>query len=68
MQVCDRNFHLGEGLFSITGNAPSKCCLFCNHCTDVFWDYTHGPYAYACDIEADTSLGHQGECDKFEET
>ena len=26
-------------------------CLICKHMTDIFWDYTNGPYARACDIE-----------------
>lgn len=24
-------------------------CVFCSHCTDVFWDY-HGPYMVICDL------------------
>ena len=25
-------------------------CIFCKHCTDVFWDYTHLIYLICCDI------------------
>lgn len=45
--------------------APSTCCLFCGHCPDVFWDFTHGPYAVICNIGADTEDGLDGKCDKF---
>lgn len=44
---------------------PEKHCLSCKYCTDVFWDYTHGPYMCLCsirDIPKD-----QGDCDKWEE-
>lgn len=37
--------------------APDTCCLFCSHCTDVFWDFTHGPYMFFCDVDADTEEG-----------
>ena len=26
-------------------------CLFCNHCTDVFWDYANGPYMMGCELD-----------------
>lgn len=29
--------------------APDRCCLFCAHCTDVFYD-SHGPYLFICDL------------------
>lgn len=35
----------GKVIFSL----PDKCCAFCNHCTDFFYDYTHGPYLFICD-------------------
>jgi hypothetical protein len=25
-------------------------CVFCQHCTDVLWDYTNGPYMVFCDL------------------
>jgi hypothetical protein len=24
-------------------------CFFCEHLTDVFWDYTCGPYMFICE-------------------
>lgn len=29
--------------------ARSNSCFFCKHCTDIFWDYTNGPYMFFCD-------------------
>lgn len=31
-----------------------KDCLFCTHCTDVFWDYSNGPYMIICDLGEET--------------
>lgn len=28
---------------------PDKACIICKHCTDIFWDHTHGPYMLICD-------------------
>lgn len=28
-----------------------KSCLVCEHCSDVFWDYTNGPYMMICELE-----------------
>lgn len=32
----------------------TKCCLICKHCTDMFYDYTNGPYMFFCGIDEDT--------------
>lgn len=47
-------------------NAPDKCCLFCKHCTDLFYDW-HGIYLTMCELEKDIVEGSKGECDYFEE-
>ena len=26
-------------------------CVFCKHCTDVFWDYTNLIYMIICDLD-----------------
>lgn len=26
--------------------AHKNSCLFCKHCTDIFYDYTNGPYMF----------------------
>lgn len=30
-----------------------KDCVFCKHCTDIFWDYTNLIYMIICDEEHD---------------
>lgn len=37
-------------------------CAFCKYCTDIFWDYTNGPYMFLCKfgIKSDGSG-----CEKF---
>lgn len=45
-------------------DAPDNCCLFCRHCTDVFWDYTHGPYLFLGD--APGCNGDWKSCGSFE--
>lgn len=42
-----------------------KDCLFCAHCTDVFWDYMHGIYGIWCEGEHD--INHNDNCPYFEE-
>lgn len=41
------------------GGITIKCkdvtdCVFCEHCTDVFWDYTNLIYMIHCEEEHDT--------------
>ena len=47
--------------------APERACLFCEHCTDVWWDYTNGPYACLCELHTDIIKmeGPQGNCTDF---
>lgn len=56
---------LGGG---VTVIAPENSCLFCKHCTDVFWDFIHGPYLTLCDKDKDVEKGAEGKCDNFEES
>lgn len=44
---------------------PPRHCLFCKHNTDVFWDYTNGPYIFICDVSEDTGKGDRGKCPHF---
>ena len=41
---------------------PERSCFFCQHCTDIFFDYTHGPYLLLC-----TANGLKGKCNLFKE-
>lgn len=47
---------------------PPKACVFCDHCKDIFWDYTNGPYMIFCDIDLDPNEGgYEGKCGSFVE-
>lgn len=46
---------------------PARSCIFCGNCTDIFWDYTNGPYMFFCDIGKDTREGAAGNCSGFTE-
>lgn len=45
--------------------AHPKSCLFCDNCTDMLYDYTHGPYLFHCEHGLDTHEGIQGNCTSF---
>lgn len=47
--------------------APEKSCLFCEHCCDVFWDFTNGPYMFFCASDGDPEQGAIGNCKSFKE-
>lgn len=47
--------------------APTESCYFCKYLTDIFWDYTNGPYGFVCDINAKVQDGLIGECEHFED-
>lgn len=32
---------------------PSNHCAFCKHCSDLFWDYSSGPYMFICDLNCE---------------
>lgn len=45
-----------------------KDCIFCKHCTDVYWDYTNGIWGLVCELdreEINNEITHT--CEKFEE-
>ena len=56
------------GSFHVTAH---KCsCFFCKHLTDLFWDYSSGPYMFFCDLQPDCSpgkFGLEGKCPKFDD-
>ena len=45
--------------------ARYNSCLFCSHCTDIFYDYTHGPYMTFCELGNNTDAGFSGDCYSF---
>lgn len=42
---------------------PENDCAFCSHCTDIFWDYSHGIYARFCELHETPKNG----CTDFNE-
>lgn len=44
---------------------PPKSCYVCGHC-DIWWDFTHGPYMFACDKDKDTEKALEGMCESWE--
>lgn len=47
---------------------PEKSCVFCEHCSDIFYDYSHGPYMLICDLGINTDNGNlSAKCMKFRE-
>lgn len=52
--------------YKVTAN--EKSCFFCKHCTDIFFDYTNGPYMFICNknIEPTHEILSKG-CITFEE-
>lgn len=47
--------------------ARKNSCLFCSHCSDIFYDYTNGIYMLICDIEKNIEKGMSGKCKDFKE-
>ncbi len=65
MDIPKREYMLGVE-FGV--RAPETCCLFCRNCSDVWWDYTNGPYMFNCIIDNDlTEKGCLGKCENFDE-
>lgn len=29
---------------------PDNACVFCDHCSDIFYDYTNGPWLILCEL------------------
>lgn len=64
-----RKYHLRDpihpnGGFDINCNDDHDC-VFCDHCTDVWWDYTNLIYMIFCDKDHDP---WSRPCEFFEET
>lgn len=55
--------------------AHKHSCLFCKHCSDIFWDH-NGIYGIICDINWNNAesmsehihLSFEGKCKSFEES
>lgn len=52
--------------YGLTFWCPEKSCVFCENCTDIFYD-GGGPYMFLCEKEDLTELGYKGKCPEFKE-
>ena len=50
-----RKFIISDSIVPLTYLLPDKCCAFCSHCSDIFYDYTNGPYIFLCTKDNDTT-------------
>lgn len=65
-------FELSDGL---KFGAHKHSCLFCKHCSDIFWDYINGIYGIICNINwndaesmsENIDLSFYGKCKSFAE-
>ena len=46
---------------------PATCCLFCKHCSDIFYD-SGGIYMTYCEKDKDIVKGSKGKCKAFKKT
>jgi len=51
--------------FGMTVEAEAESCLFCRHCTDLFYD-SECVYALVCAKDKDVVVGCNGNCSYFE--
>ena len=56
--ICTREF-VGP---SYRLKAPPTSCFFCDHLTDIVYDYTNGPYMFFCDLAKSIDELGEGEC------
>lgn len=61
-----REYICREGLLWKQCFLPLNHCCFCKHCTDVFWDFTNGPYLTLCELY-DSNECKEKECFEEEE-
>ena len=68
MQPCTAEYTIHDIIGDIVYKVPERSCGMCEHCTDVFWDFTHGPYMFYCEKQTDVyeAGGPYGNCDDFE--
>lgn len=55
-----RKYKLEDDLFVMCEN--DKDCVFCDHCTDIFWDFSNRIYGICCELNKEQN---DGNCDCF---
>ena len=54
------------GLYVI--DAHPRSCFFCDHCTDIFCEWSGKPYKLICNKGHESDDGIQGKCKDFQES
>lgn len=69
---CTRPYLFHE--FGIVVMAHPTSCFFCDHCTDIWYDFENGPYMFDCAKQGEDEdngvrilRGLKGECPDFME-
>lgn len=69
MSVRHRDFQCQDGFIKgYKYHLPYTACVFCKHCTDIFWDFSGGIYGLICEKSMDIReiKGNiTGECKQF---
>lgn len=61
-----RDYIINDPLGKLIVSLPDNSCAFCRHCTDLFYDYTNGPYLFICDKDNNSNAGTCSEFDDME--
>lgn len=56
-----RKYKLTNDMFVMCEN--DKDCVFCDRCTDIFWDFSNGIYGIVCELNKKPEKG--GNCTAF---
>jgi hypothetical protein len=69
MNVRHRDFQCQYGFIKgYKYHLPYTACVFCKHCTDIFWDFSGGIYGLICEKNMDIRQikgNITGECKHF---
>ena len=59
-----KEYVIHDKLCDIVVKAPEKSCFFCRHMSDIFYDYSNGPYMALCNAKQE--MRGFDACDLFE--
>lgn len=57
-----RDYIINDPLVKIVCKMPANHCVFCKHCTDIFYDFSNGVYMVCCEYNLE-----YGDCKRYEE-
>ena len=60
--------HDDSGILELTVNAKhDDDCIFCDHCIDIYWSFTYGPYCVVCEMPEHQGREQHHGCKDFKE-